>query len=252
MEIPDPVNADLHLPTIEEIKERYDEWKLTVPPKEELDKLARSKQLKWKAGYLEIWKTEFPWMIEVKVDGVVKGVLCGVCRERVNDISIDASKDVQLKKSGGKFITVPFAKFGDLYEAAKVHEFGSKGHLNHRDSQGNPLSINVIRKQIEQGVIQAPKTTHMNYHLQLHSKNVAVQEDNTVPVHLFRLNKSLAYENQQAYEVVIAMLHRLVKRRDAPFASLKDKVLLAVEIMKCEYLKRAISEAKQGIIIKQD
>ena len=165
----------------------------------------------------------------------------------MNNISIDASKDVQLKKSGGKFITVPFAKFGDLYEAAKVHEFRSKGHLNHRDSQGNPLSINVIRKQIEQGVIQTPKTTHMNYHLQLHCKNVAVQEDNTMPVHLFRLNKSLAYENQQAYEVVIAMLHRLVKRRDAPFASLKDNVLFAVEIMKCEYLKWAISEPKQGI-----
>ena len=74
--------------------------------------------------------------------------------------------------------------------------------------------MKAIRQKIEQGVIPAPKTMHMTYHLQLHSRNVAVKEDNTISSHLFRLNQSLVGENQQAYEVLIAMLCRLV-RRDA-------------------------------------
>ena len=43
------------------------------------------------------------------------------------------------------------------------------------------------------------------------------------------------------------MLHRLVNRRDAPSASLKDGVCFAVEIMKCDYLKRIITSKRQGI-----
>ena len=81
--------------------------------------------------------------------------------------------------------------------------------------------------------------------LQLHSRNsrnIAVKEDNTISSHIFGVNQSLVVdESQQAYEVLITMLHRLVKRRDAPFASLKDGVSLAVEIMKCDYLKRVIT-----------
>ena len=238
-----PVNTDFHLPTIDEFVGSFNEWKLKLPSKEQLDKLARSKKLKWRAAYRPVWKTEFPWINEVKIDGEVKGIVCGVCRERLADININIDEDLQLKRSGGKVITVPFTKFGDFYEAAKEHEFGNKGRLDHRDSKGNLLNVKAIKRKIEQGVIPAPKTTHMNIdgNLQLHSRNVAVKEDNTISSHIFRLNQSLVDENQQAYEILIAMLHRLVKTRDAPFASLKDGVCFAVEIMKCDYLKRVIT-----------
>ena len=138
----------------------------------------RSKQLKWRAAYRPVWKTEFPWINEVKVDGEVKGIVCSVYRECLADININIDEDLQLKRSRGKFITVPFTKFGNFYEAAKEHEFGNKGRLDHRDSTGNLLSVKVIRRIMEQRAIPAPKTTHMNYHLQLHSRSVAVKEDN--------------------------------------------------------------------------
>ena len=67
-----PVNTDFHLPTIDEFVRSYNEWKLKLPSKEQLDKLARSKQLKWRAAYRPVWKTEVPWINEVKVDGKVK------------------------------------------------------------------------------------------------------------------------------------------------------------------------------------
>ena len=46
------------------------------------------------------------------------------------------------------------------------------------------------------------------------------------------------------------MLHRLVRRSDAPFASLKDGVGFAMKIMKCDYLKRVITSTEQGISAK--
>ena len=156
-----PVNTDFHLPTIDEFVGSFNECKLKLPSKDQLDKLAGSK--KWRAAYRSVWKTEFPWINEVKVDGEVKGILSGVCRERLTDININIDEDLQLKRSGGKFITVPFTKFSDFYEAAKENEFGTKGQLDHCHSKGNLLSVKAIRRKIEQGVIPAPKTTHMNY-----------------------------------------------------------------------------------------
>ena len=118
-----PVNTDFHLSTIDEFVGSFNEWKLKLPSKEQLDKLARSKKLKWSTAYWPVWKTEFPWINEVKFDGEV----CGVCREHLADININIDEDLQLKRCGGKFITVPFTKFGEFYEAAKEHEFGNKG-----------------------------------------------------------------------------------------------------------------------------
>ena len=122
-----PVNTDFHVPTIDELVGSYNEWKLKLPSKEQPDKLARSKQLKWRAAYRPVWKTEFPWINEVKVDGEVKGIVYSACRECLVDININIDEDLQLKRSRGMFITVPFTKFGDFYEAAKEHELGNKG-----------------------------------------------------------------------------------------------------------------------------
>ena len=83
-----PVNTDFHLPTIDEFVGSYNEWKLKLPSKEQRDKLARPKQLKWKAAYRPVWKTEFPRINEVKVDGAVKGIVCSVCRDCLVDINI--------------------------------------------------------------------------------------------------------------------------------------------------------------------
>ena len=82
-----PVNTDFHLPTIDEFVRSYNEWKLKLPSKEQLDKLARSKQLKWRAAYRPVWKTEVPWINEVKVDGKVKLIMCSVSRERLANIN---------------------------------------------------------------------------------------------------------------------------------------------------------------------
>ena len=91
----------------------YDEWKLKIPAN--IDSLNRSNRMAWNAKYQSVWKKDFPWLIEVKVNNRVVGVLCSVCR----DGFCEESKE-QLRRSGGKFVTVPFVKFGDLRTKVSV------------------------------------------------------------------------------------------------------------------------------------
>ena len=117
-----PVNTDFHLPIIDEFVGSYNKWKLKFPSKEQLDKLARSKQLKWRAAFCPIWKTEFPWINEVKVDGAVKGMVCNVFRGCLGDININTDEDLQSKRSGEKFKTVLFREVLKCDLRSTIHD----------------------------------------------------------------------------------------------------------------------------------
>ena len=149
------------------------------------------------------------------------GVLCAVCRE-MNDSEFDSYKFSTHKKSGGKWVTVPFTFWGDFLSSAKKHEFGSKYE------KCNMAEILDLRKKIDKGTAWTPDSLHMKVHLRKFTLQTAEASKSTVsysllksaPVTLSRMEKK-----QKAFLQTFAILHCIIKRADSPFSSFKDAIL---------------------------
>ena len=61
----------------------------------------------------------YPWIDEVKDDGMVIGIVCSVCRKNINRID-----PADLSKCKSVFVNVPFCRWDKGRENLFKHEFG--------------------------------------------------------------------------------------------------------------------------------
>ena len=219
-------------PTIEFLRSTYLNWKKETKSTEELSLLSKSKQGKWKMKLsckaVKTWTSNFPWIQFITVDGFNAGALCKVCRN-IDSEEFQSYKTYSLNKSKGKWVTVPFVHWGDLTEAAKKHEFGY-----HYEKTGVTEIKELRKKIVEDGTAHIPSTFHMQIHMKNVTKEKAMTTKNTV---VDSIKKSEKYAqtrqevNEMAYEKTISLLHRTIKRRDSPFASLKDAIKFQRDVM---------------------
>ena len=211
-------NSEIVCP-MDQIVASYNDWKLELP--ENINELHPRTQRSWLAKYNPVWKSQYPWIEVVTVSDKVVGVLCAVCRSKVasSDSQFNCAKD----KSNGKFIDVPFVRFGNFLEVAKVHEFGH--------SRIPACSVKTFRQQIRKGDVDTPKTLHLRAYLGLNVQTTSV----SFRQHLSLSNDS-SVRNEKALQMCVSLLHRTIKRRESPFATLKDNVQFCIEMLHCDIL----------------
>lgn len=220
------------MPSLDNLIKDYASWKIKVP---DLHNLSRSKQFKWKRKYDPIWTEEYPWLLEVKINNDVVGVLCKICRKNINNFK----SHCQIQKNKGKFVTVPFVQFGNFTDAARKHEFGS--------IVDKALSPTVVRNKVINGVIKIPNTTHMDFYLKQELQKQYAIKGNTIDNTLKILNNNAIVMNQKGMLQLCSMLHRIIKRRDSPYSSLKDAVLFSIKILECHSLKHILTKELKGV-----
>ena len=166
------------------------------------------------------------------IDKKVVGIVCDVCR------SSTAQEDPQYlpatTKSKGTFISRPQVRFGSFVEVARSHEFGSAKVV------GNVLKF---RKSILEGKTPPPNTLHMRTVLNIKAKGAQkknIKQQLTV-------NSTVRERNFTAMSMLLAQLHRIIKRRDSPFASLKDTVDFNINVLGVEILKCLLNSDGRGI-----
>ena len=137
------------------------------------------------------------------------------------------------RRSGGKWVIIPFTFWGDFVASAKKHEFGSKYEKT------SILEIVALRKNIiENGKAWVPDSLHMKVHLRIRTKEVGEKSGSTVSCSLLKSDQvtfSRLEVNKTAFEKTFALLHRIIKRGDSPFSSFKDAILFQHEEMGNEF-----------------
>ena len=211
------------VPTIEVIIKKYDEWKLAIP--EDIQALHERTRRSWLAKFNVDWNLNFPWIQVVRVNDEVVGILCSFCRSKC--AAGDSLFKCVKEKSQGKFIEVPFVRFGNFVEAAKAHEFGN--------TPVPRCGVKKYREQITNGSVDIPNTLHMRVYLSIITKTSTTTGIN-VRQHLSLSDTSLI-QQEQASHMSISIQHRIIKIRDSPFSSFKDNVSFAIEMLHCNALK---------------
>ena len=209
------------IPPVDDILNQYDEWKIKLP--ENLNSLHARTKRSWLAGYSPDWKSSFPWIETVIVDNQVVGVLCSLCRSKPA-LEDSMFRYVQ-EKSKGKFVTLPFVRFGNFLDAAKAHEFGNKPVPKY--------GVRKYRAQIQHGTVDIPQTLHMRVYLNAMARYAATGNDIRQQVVVSNQNLTI---HEQALSMFISQLHSIIKRRDSPFSNMKDIVLFNISILQCKQL----------------
>ena len=234
------------IPSVEHLRSTYDEWKRIPKTNEEMSKLSRSKRLEWKMTYTfkhgRNWERQFPWIEFISVNGCVVGALCKTCRG-MSSAEFNDYRMTSMRKSGGKWVTVPFTFWGRLLVSAKKHEFGSTYEKTTLEE------IGPLRKSVEDGTAWIPESNHMKVHMNKITKQRAQEVGGTVsdalhkvePVQLSRLE-----QNEKAFEKTICILHRIIKRADSPFSSLKDAILFQREAMGNQFFSVVLRHIEEG------
>ena len=217
------------IPSVDELLNQYEDWKIQLP--EDLDSLNDRTQRSWSSSYNPEWKKQFPWIETVTLDDAVVGVLCSLCRSKL------ATQDSLFRhvqdKSKGKFVTVPFVRFGKLVEAAKVHEFGNRTVPK--------IGPNKFRAQIQAGSVDIPQTLHLRVHLNQISRTAVTGND--IRQQVVASNQNLT-SHEHALIMFLSQLHRVIKRRDSPFSTMKDVILFNIDILQCKQLRGFLSGSK--------
>ena len=215
--------------TVEDILLKYDEWKLKLPVN--LNELHSRTRRSWLAKFNPRWKSDWPWVEEVVVDKSVVGILCSVCRSTTaqDDCQFSSVRD----KTQGTFITKPYVRFGSFVEIAKQHEFGGV-----KIPDGGVIKFG---KSILEGKVEIPKTLHIRTQLSIHTRRIHL--DNTIKQQVVITNKVLD-RNSMAVSMLLALLHRTIKRRDSPFSSLKDTVAFNIEVLGVDIFRCLLKNGK--------
>ena len=211
------------VPTIASILGNIDQWRRKAPS----SSLSTTRKYALLKKFDRMYIGMYPWLVEVKEDKEVVGLLCKVCRE---NFGTDAS-NMQLKKSGGKWVTVPFVKFGDLMEEAKKHEFGSGIIKVHQNEDPR-----VLRQKVLSGAISGT-TTHLKFVLKRQALQQGMSTGKTIDNTIKRISISQAQQNATALQQLCSLVHRAIKKRQSPFATVKDAALFSMQILKVESLK---------------
>ena len=211
-------------PSIPSILDKIDEWRRKPPS----TPLSQNRQYASTRGFNPIYNVKYPWMIQVKEEDKVVGLLCSVCRDHYGS---DES-DLQMRKSGGKWVKVPFVKFGDLAEEARKHEFGSIPKLH----KGTPPG--VLREKLLRGTISFEhNTTHMRFQMQSETLQQARSTGKTIDNTIKRIGMNQAQRNAIALQQLCALVHRAIKKRQSPFTTVKDAAIFSLKVLKVDSLK---------------
>ena len=101
-------------PSIDDILLQIETWRRK---EDKCDEKSKRRQYAQKKAFDPQYKTKFPWLVEVKHEGETVGLLCSVCRENYGSPESKA----QCARSGGKWISVPFVKFGDVSRRQRMN-----------------------------------------------------------------------------------------------------------------------------------
>ena len=185
--------------------------------------LSQNRQYAATREFNPIYSKKYPWMLEVKEGEKVVGILCRLCRD---NYGTEESK-LQLKKSRGKWVTVPFVKFGDLAEEARRHEFGNSIPKEHKGTQPNLCGTVRLNHQ----------TTHMKFQLKAETFKQALTTGTTIDNTLRKISINQAQRNVIALQQLCALVHRAIKKRQSPFTTVKDAAIFSLRVLNVDSLK---------------
>ena len=122
---------------------------------------------------------------------------------------------------------------GNFYEQARLREFETISTVD-------PVEY---RRKVCEGAVSIPTAAHTIFYL---SSQTEKRKKHHVDNSMFNLHYETCARNETAMMQLFSMLHRIIKRRDSPFASLKESVLLSIDILGCDSLKSLLKEDMKG------
>ena len=87
----------------------------------------------------------------------------------------------------------------------------------------------------------------MTYFLREHTQKVYQEKGKSIDNTMNMLFLDTCKANETAMVMLLNLAHRIIKRRDSPFSSLKDAVLFSIQSLDCTQLLPLLKNGTKGV-----
>ena len=201
------------LKTLDEIAAEKSNWAKAAKPVSSKE----GKRCHKRTSYDMYWKVMYPWIEEVKNDGMVIRIVCSVCTENINRID-----PADLSRSKSVFVNIPFCRWDKGQENLFDHEFGDPDDESYPKHScicecGGP---SILRKRYVEGhqeVSGFKVTSHMQFYKDREIKDKVEAEGQSISNVLGKTLEEIQKSNLLCIQTLIEVTKLCLEMRVAPF-----------------------------------